>query len=113
MKFIHFIAKHKILPSSPVKIFFYSLLAIVCPEGSQYTDCGTACPVTCLDPYAVVKCTMPCVETCQCNEGLVLKGEVCVPPTECGCVISNGSYISVSLLLLSPPLSLISPTSFS
>ncbi|KAJ8038778.1 IgGFc-binding protein [Holothuria leucospilota] len=68
--------------------------ALNCPVGTHYTECGTACPATCLDPTPVANCTRPCVETCQCNEGLVLDGANCVAPSQCGCVVPGGSYIS-------------------
>ncbi|XP_076833291.1 IgGFc-binding protein [Brachyhypopomus gauderio] len=64
----------------------------VCPDNSYYELCGSACPATCLDPYAPKNCTLPCVETCTCNPGFVLSGTACVPSNGCGC-LRNGSYV--------------------
>ncbi|PIK50541.1 putative IgGFc-binding protein [Apostichopus japonicus] len=75
--------------------------AIVCPEGTNFTECGSACPRTCVDRDADVNCTRPCVETCECLEGLVLDGTVCVHPTQCGCILPSGGYISAGTEVLS------------
>ena len=56
-----------------------------CPiEGQVYTECGTACPLTCKVPGPVI-CTQQCVEGCQCPRGTVLDGENkrCVKPELC------------------------------
>ncbi|KAM3921837.1 IgGFc-binding protein-like [Leptodactylus fuscus] len=67
-----------------------------CPKtcedpNSHYNACGNACPASCADKDAPVKCTKSCVEICECNENMVLSGDKCVPPTSCGCQY-NGRY---------------------
>ncbi|XP_026558168.1 IgGFc-binding protein-like [Pseudonaja textilis] len=65
--------------------------ALLCPENSHYEACGSACPNTCSERLASASCKMPCVETCQCNEGYVLSVDRCVPVGSCGCTY-NGRY---------------------
>ncbi|KAM9299516.1 IgGFc-binding protein-like [Gastrophryne carolinensis] len=67
--------------------------AMVCKiENSHYNACGNACPATCSDRNAPARCTnTACVETCECKEGMVLSGDKCVPPSDCGCE-NNGYY---------------------
>ena len=40
----------------------------------------------------------PCHETCACPSGLLLDGNQCVDRSECGCILDNDIYISVSYL---------------
>lgn len=72
-----------------------------CPEGKQYTNCGTACPQTCDNRGTVVPCTLQCVPGklcltanvfafiisylvgCVCPSEYVELEEGCVLPEEC------------------------------
>ncbi|XP_072283431.1 IgGFc-binding protein-like [Pyxicephalus adspersus] len=64
----------------------------VCEDkNSHYNACATACPASCADRNAPARCTRPCIETCECNAGMVLSGDRCVPITSCGCQY-NGQY---------------------
>ncbi|KAM3842689.1 LOW QUALITY PROTEIN: zonadhesin, like [Diretmus argenteus] len=65
-----------------------------CPPGSHYTPCGPACPQpSCQDPSGPGgSCNLPCVEGCICNPGLILSGDKCVLPSECGCTDEDGTY---------------------
>ncbi|XP_077312503.1 IgGFc-binding protein-like [Lithobates pipiens] len=64
----------------------------VCGDtNSHYNACATACPASCADRNAPAKCTRPCIDTCDCNAGMVLSGDKCVPITSCGCQY-NGQY---------------------
>ncbi|XP_066465361.1 IgGFc-binding protein-like [Eleutherodactylus coqui] len=60
-------------------------------KNSHYNACGNACPASCFDRNAPAKCTKPCVETCECNTGMVLSGGECVSISNCGCQY-NGRY---------------------
>ncbi|XP_073426567.1 IgGFc-binding protein-like [Dendrobates tinctorius] len=60
-------------------------------KNSQYNACGSACPASCFDKSSPTKCTKPCVETCECKEGMVLSGDQCVAISSCGCQY-NGRY---------------------
>ncbi|XP_065806899.1 zonadhesin, like isoform X2 [Labrus bergylta] len=65
-----------------------------CPPGSSYTPCGPACSQPSCQNLAGSggSCNQPCVEGCVCNPGLVLSGDKCVPPSECGCTDEGGKY---------------------
>uniref|UniRef100_A0A3B3R8S4 VWFD domain-containing protein n=1 Tax=Paramormyrops kingsleyae TaxID=1676925 RepID=A0A3B3R8S4_9TELE len=63
-----------------------------CPVGSHYTHCGTACPPTCQVLDSANTCDQPCVEGCECDTGLVLSGDKCVPLSQCGCTDKDNNY---------------------
>uniref|UniRef100_A0A8C2WYZ8 VWFD domain-containing protein n=1 Tax=Cyclopterus lumpus TaxID=8103 RepID=A0A8C2WYZ8_CYCLU len=63
-----------------------------CPKGSHYEACGSACPASCMFPDLV--CKALCVEGCQCDKGLVLSGDRCVPLQSCGCQYQGRYYPS-------------------
>ncbi|XP_042346060.1 IgGFc-binding protein-like [Plectropomus leopardus] len=56
-----------------------------CPAGSHYEACGSPCPASCMSLQSGKLCKGSCVEGCQCNKGLVLSGDRCVPKSHCGC----------------------------
>uniref|UniRef100_A0A3B4ADD7 VWFD domain-containing protein n=1 Tax=Periophthalmus magnuspinnatus TaxID=409849 RepID=A0A3B4ADD7_9GOBI len=62
-----------------------------CPANSHYEVCGSACPATCSDPDAPLKCRLPCAETCSCDKGYVLSANKCVPVNGCGCTYDGRS----------------------
>ncbi|TFJ96904.1 histone deacetylase complex subunit SAP30L [Platysternon megacephalum] len=66
--------------------------SLPCPENSQYQLCGSACPATCNDQVAPDNCSLPCVETCQCNEGFVLDAGKCIRKAGCGCEFQGRLY---------------------
>ncbi|XP_073179609.1 LOW QUALITY PROTEIN: IgGFc-binding protein-like [Lepidochelys kempii] len=63
-----------------------------CPENSQYQLCSSTCPATCNDRAAPNNCSLPCVETCQCNEGFVLDAGKCISKAGCGCEFEGRLY---------------------
>ncbi|KAL0962571.1 hypothetical protein UPYG_G00341890 [Umbra pygmaea] len=63
-----------------------------CPAHSHYEECGSACPPTCQDPDAHLKCKVSCVEACICDNGYLRSGNKCVPNSQCGCQY-NGYYV--------------------
>ncbi|TNN62994.1 Nephrin [Liparis tanakae] len=46
----------------------------------------------CSNPEANRNCTLPCVESCQCNRGYLLIGGECVPHGPCGCLYQESYY---------------------
>ncbi|XP_046691095.1 alpha-tectorin-like isoform X4 [Silurus meridionalis] len=62
-----------------------------CPAHSHYELCGTSCPAACPSLSFPFPCTQHCQEGCQCDNGLLLSGDQCVPPTDCGC-FHEGRY---------------------
>ncbi|XP_056237753.1 IgGFc-binding protein-like [Seriola aureovittata] len=67
-----------------------------CPAGSHYEACGSACSATCVSLDSEKQCKEPCVEGCQCNKGLVLSGDRCVPKSTCGCQYQGRYYPSAT-----------------
>ncbi|XP_053255665.1 IgGFc-binding protein-like [Podarcis raffonei] len=66
-----------------------------CPENSHYEACGSPCPATCNNQAEPQDCSsMPCIETCQCNEGFVLDAGKCISKAACGCVFEGKSFSS-------------------
>uniref|UniRef100_H3AZN9 Fc gamma binding protein n=1 Tax=Latimeria chalumnae TaxID=7897 RepID=H3AZN9_LATCH len=63
-----------------------------CPENSHYDACGTACPSSCGDIKDPAECKLPCVESCQCNDGFVLSAGKCVSINTCGCNYQGRNY---------------------
>uniref|UniRef100_I3KI08 VWFD domain-containing protein n=1 Tax=Oreochromis niloticus TaxID=8128 RepID=I3KI08_ORENI len=59
--------------------------ALTCPSNSHYELCGTSCPSACPSLSFPFTCDTVCQEGCQCNNGFILNGDQCVPPTSCGC----------------------------
>ncbi|XP_071318954.1 alpha-tectorin-like [Trachinotus anak] len=56
-----------------------------CPRNSHYELCGSTCPSTCPSLSFPFSCDTLCQDGCQCDDGFVLNGNQCVPPTSCGC----------------------------
>ncbi|XP_072040245.1 IgGFc-binding protein-like [Amphiura filiformis] len=70
--------------------------AIDCGPTKRYTDCANPCQATCLDPNAENNPTCAqraCFQGCECLSGLVLSGDECVLPSQCGCT-QGGRYYS-------------------
>lgn len=63
---------------------------ITCPEHSHYANPATACPKLCNDPMAPSFCTLPDLDTCECDEDYVFSGGRCVPEKGCGCLNDIG-----------------------
>ncbi|KAG8143298.1 hypothetical protein E2320_000543 [Naja naja] len=65
-----------------------------CPPNSQYQQCGTACPATCLDEQTQQQllCPLVCVEGCHCLPGYVLSQGKCIPKSSCGCLHEGYLY---------------------
>ncbi|XP_078682455.1 uncharacterized protein LOC144916927 [Branchiostoma floridae x Branchiostoma belcheri] len=70
------------------------LCPLSCGPNSTYSACTSACPNTCSSPNSELNCVDSCVEGCVCNPGLVLSGDKCVHPYECGCQ-RDGRYFEV------------------
>ncbi|XP_016520669.1 alpha-tectorin-like, partial [Poecilia formosa] len=64
---------------------------LTCPSNSHYELCGSSCPSSCPSLSFPFTCNTQCQEGCQCNDGFVLSGNQCVPPTSCGC-FHDGRY---------------------
>uniref|UniRef100_A0A8P4GAB3 VWFD domain-containing protein n=1 Tax=Dicentrarchus labrax TaxID=13489 RepID=A0A8P4GAB3_DICLA len=63
-----------------------------CPLKSHCELCGSSCPAACPSLAFPFSCDTACQEGCQCDDGFVLNGNQCVPPTACGCY-HQGRYL--------------------
>ncbi|XP_071946555.1 IgGFc-binding protein-like isoform X2 [Antedon mediterranea] len=64
-----------------------------CPSNSTYSPCADACPATCVDYLDANRtCEEVCVEGCECDDGFVLEGSMCVQSSACGCQIGGFYY---------------------
>lgn len=57
-----------------------------CPPNESFSDCGTACPLTCNNfKNAPLACNRQCVQGCFCNVGLVRDAVTgkCISPNKC------------------------------
>jgi hypothetical protein len=61
-----------------------------CPSELIYETCGTACPANCQERQGNPDCRQTCIETCRCPDGLLLEGDRCIQPSECGCLLEDG-----------------------
>ncbi|KAG9467685.1 hypothetical protein GDO78_014482 [Eleutherodactylus coqui] len=64
-----------------------------CPPNSTYTNsssCASSCHPTCGIALPLT-CDIECQEGCQCDSGLILSGDSCVLPEDCGCYV-DGRY---------------------
>lgn len=71
--------------------FLFSL-AITCSPNAYYDFCGTACPLTCANHTALIRCPKPCIAGCTCQEGHVLNEGACIPLEQCGCQHNGRDY---------------------
>ena len=62
--------------------FPYIFVAITCPAGLVYQQCGPVCSQTC-DIDEDTECSSGCVEGCFCPTGTVLYKEICVNKDDC------------------------------
>ncbi|KAK7886664.1 hypothetical protein WMY93_026285 [Mugilogobius chulae] len=64
---------------------------MLCRANSHYTLCAKGCPATCAR-LTSRKCKRACAESCECDEGFLLSGDVCVPVKDCGCSYDGHYY---------------------
>ncbi|CAL1296415.1 unnamed protein product [Larinioides sclopetarius] len=69
------------------------LCPLTCTNGTEYRECGPACPPTCADQQPVCS-TLKCVDGCHCPEGTVLEKNQCIPIESCPCHYEKQHYAS-------------------
>ncbi|KAF8796483.1 Hemocytin like protein [Argiope bruennichi] len=69
------------------------LCPLVCTNGTEYRECGPACPPTCADQQPVCN-SLKCVDGCHCPEGTVLEKNQCVLIDSCPCHYEKQHYAS-------------------
>lgn len=67
---------------------------MTCGEGQVYSPCGSPCQPSCNNTMQQTQCITTCIEGCVCKDGLVMDGDRCIPPDQCGCE-HKGLYYSV------------------
>lgn len=70
-----------------------AICPIQCSNGTEYQQCGPACPPTCsnLQPTCPVE---NCVDGCHCPSGSVMEDGVCIPLDQCPCRYGTRKYDS-------------------
>lgn len=72
-------------------IYLYPfIVAINCPSGLVYQQCGPVCPQAC-DTDEDTECSNGCVEGCFCPNGKALYKGVCVNAADCEGIIKYDS----------------------
>ncbi|XP_067648949.1 mucin-5AC-like [Haliotis asinina] len=65
----------------------------LCEENKEYTDCVSACPVTCDNVHDPPTCTTTtCEPGCVCKPGFVKEGDRCVEAGQCPCHHGGKAY---------------------
>ncbi|KAI4880211.1 hypothetical protein NFI96_003064 [Prochilodus magdalenae] len=64
---------------------------LVCGANSHLNACSSKCPATCSKLDTPEDCGT-CVERCECDDGFLLGGEMCVPAEDCGCWVDGHHY---------------------
>lgn len=69
------------------------LTLCTCPEGEEFNECGTACPITC-ENQIEESCTKQCVLGCFCKKGKIRQEStgVCVDAKDCMKCPENEEY---------------------
>ncbi|NXN12265.1 FCGBP protein, partial [Indicator maculatus] len=70
-----------------------------CPSNSHYELCTRTCDFTCAGLTAPAPCGWSCFEGCQCDDGFLFDGGVCVSLEKCGCV-HHGRYFKAGDTIL-------------
>ena len=68
------------------------LIAINCPKGMVYQQCGQACPQTC-EAEETADCASGCVEGCFCPSGKVLWNGNCIDSSECAGILASSNTV--------------------
>lgn len=72
------------------------IVETTCPNDMSYKPCASSAQKTCLTLEGEqVTETGVCVEGCFCPDDLILEGDKCIRPEQCGCFYDNG-YLAVS-----------------
>lgn len=70
-------------------------LAIKCPAGQVFEECGDSCYRSCEDLQSSEPCHTTCVEGCRCPAGQSLdERNECVPTATCSCVYQGLTFIA-------------------
>nr|XP_026692192.1 zonadhesin-like isoform X3 [Ciona intestinalis] len=67
----------------------------LCPVNSRYEPCVKQCPNVCHygNTSTVIDCNVTkCTPGCECEHGYLKSGDLCVEPSNCGCVLNEVYY---------------------
>ncbi|XP_067219544.1 MAM and LDL-receptor class A domain-containing protein 1 isoform X1 [Chanodichthys erythropterus] len=64
---------------------------VSCGPHSHYNTCASGCPKTCSSQDITGPCGI-CEERCECDDGFMLSGGVCVQAKDCGCWANEQHY---------------------
>ncbi|XP_071945680.1 von Willebrand factor-like [Antedon mediterranea] len=75
--------------------------SLVCPVGTQYSECHNTCKSSCGAQLSEVKCHDTCVSGCSCPPGMVFDTNgYCIPEDSCECQAFGRSFDSTDILSL-------------
>uniref|UniRef100_A0A665VUJ8 Fc fragment of IgG binding protein n=1 Tax=Echeneis naucrates TaxID=173247 RepID=A0A665VUJ8_ECHNA len=75
-----------------VKNWRTASFSMKCPANSHYEVCADACSASCPGLTEIVQCSTSCTEGCECDDGFLFNGQICVKETECGCYDHGKTY---------------------
>lgn len=70
------------------------LLQETCPEGMEWSECGSSCQASCGSIHEEIPCSEECVPGCACTEGQVFSYEgTCISVDLCPCFFDGEKYM--------------------
>ena len=91
---------HSMITKHTIYLILFLFIAIECPSGMVYQQCGALCPQVCYGPTI---CNGGCAEGCFCPDGQVVDDEgQCVERGICGgkikvCISTNCIFIALEI----------------
>ena len=65
-----------------ILVLIVYIIALDCPSGTVYQQCGPVCPQTC-DTVNDTSCSGGCIEGCFCPDGQVFANGDCINVADC------------------------------
>ncbi|XP_061572588.1 IgGFc-binding protein [Cololabis saira] len=69
-----------------------SFCPMKCPANSHHEVCADPCSNSCPGLTDIVQCPASCTEGCDCDDGFLFNGQMCVKESECGCYENGKTF---------------------